>query len=271
MTRALVLGGGGVAGIAWEAGIVTGLRQEGVDLGAADTIIGTSAGSVVGALIATGADLDAEISHQVETDTAAARAFDMEALMTVFAVLFDPAVDPKEARRQVGQAALQVTDGGERLEAIGKRLPVQTWPERDLRITAVDASTGDLVVWTRDTHASLALAVASSCAVPMVFPPVEIGGERYVDGGVRSQTSADLAEGAERVIVLDPIAHFVPPDTVAAELASTGAAHTLHVGPDQAAQAVFGMNILDPALWGPAYKAGLAQSAALADEVRAIW
>src|SRR4051812_29393426 len=73
--RALVLGGGGVAGIAWEAGIVTGLRQEGIDLGSADRIVGTSAGSVVGALIATGADLESEIAYQVETDTAAARAF----------------------------------------------------------------------------------------------------------------------------------------------------------------------------------------------------
>ncbi|MCH7719085.1 MAG: patatin-like phospholipase family protein, partial [Chloroflexi bacterium] len=53
-TRALVLGGGGPVGIAWEAGIIKGLLDGGVDATEADLIVGTSAGSVVGTQIASG-------------------------------------------------------------------------------------------------------------------------------------------------------------------------------------------------------------------------
>ena len=65
MTRALILGGGGFTGIAWELGILKGLRDEGVDLTDADVIIGTSAGSVVGTRLAIGLDLDELYAEQV--------------------------------------------------------------------------------------------------------------------------------------------------------------------------------------------------------------
>ena len=71
MSKALVLGGGGVAGIAWEVGVIHGLMREGVDLSDADLIVGTSAGSVVGALVATGADLEQAIETQIAANAAA--------------------------------------------------------------------------------------------------------------------------------------------------------------------------------------------------------
>ncbi|MER6829274.1 patatin-like phospholipase family protein [Streptosporangium sp. NPDC000563] len=277
MTRTLVLGGGGVAGIAWEAGIVTGLRRAGIELGEADLIIGTSAGSVVGTLVATEADLESAVGVQAETgvsnvSTASnASAVDMEAVMAAFGVLYDPSLEPLEARRRVGEMALAMQDTGARIETIGDRLPVKEWPERRLLITAVDTGTGEFVVWERESGAPLVAAVASSCAVPCVFPPVEIGGRRYMDGGVRSATNADLAAGSSAVVLLEPLAHVSPRSRLEAELAELGEATVAHVVPDEASVAVFGANVLDPALWRPAFQAGLAQAPAAQESVARAW
>ncbi|GAA4582589.1 patatin-like phospholipase family protein [Planotetraspora phitsanulokensis] len=273
MTSALVLGGGGVAGIAWEAGVVVGLRERGVDLGTADRIIGTSAGSVTGTLLATGADLEAAVGRQANVDTGPAPTVASEAVMEAFAILFDPSLDPQEARRRVGQMALAAPTGPAtaRIERIGDRLPIKEWPDRELLITSVNAATGEFVVWDKESGVPLVLAVASSCAVPMVYPPVEISGGRYVDGGVRSPTNADLASGAGTVLVLEPLGAMSPRAMLEAELLAVGTAQTLVVQPDEATVAVFGDNVLDPGLWGPAYKAGLAQSETLAESVAAVW
>ncbi|MBB2912033.1 NTE family protein [Streptosporangium becharense] len=271
MTRTLVLGGGGVAGIAWEAGIVTGLRREGVDLGEADLLVGTSAGSVVAALIATGADLESAVASQAKTETATVSAVDMEAVMASFGILNDPSLEPREARRRVGELALGVKDTGVRIGTIGDRLPVKEWPERRLLITAVDAGSGEFVVWDRDSGASLVSAVASSCAVPCVFPPVEIGGRHYMDGGVRSTTNADLAAGACAAVVLEPLAHLTPRRRFETEIAALDGTALAHVVPDEAAVAVFGVDVLDPELWRPAFAAGLAQASAVTESVAGVW
>jgi predicted acylesterase/phospholipase RssA len=271
MTRTLVLGGGGIAGIAWEAGVITGLRRAGVDLGEADLVIGTSAGSVVGALVTTGADLESSVGAQANTAAAKAPAVDMEPVMAAFSLLYDPSLDPQEARRQVGAMALAVKDTGARIEAVGDRLPVKEWPERRLLITAVDTETGEFVVWDRDSEASLVLAVASSCAVPCVYPPVEIGGRRYMDGGVRSATNIDLAAGSSTVVILEPLAHMAPRQHFEAEVAELGDAMVTHVAPDEASMAVFGSNVMDGALWRPAFEAGLAQAPAVVEIVAKAW
>ncbi|MEU4403569.1 patatin-like phospholipase family protein [Streptosporangium sp. NPDC023963] len=271
MTRALVLGGGGVAGIAWEAGIITGLRRAGIELGGADLIVGTSAGSVVGTLVATEADLESSVGVQANTEVATVSAVDMEAVMTAFSLLYDPSLEPQEARRRVGEMALSVKDTGAKIETIGNRLPVKEWPQRRLLITAVDAGTGEFVVWERDSGAPLVSAVASSCAVPCVFPPVEIGGRRYMDGGVRSATNADLAAGSSAVVLLEPLAHTSPKARLKAELAELGDAAIAHVVPDEASITVFGTNVLDPGLWRPAFEAGLAQAPAVGESVARVW
>ncbi|MFJ2029093.1 patatin-like phospholipase family protein [Streptosporangium sp. NPDC087985] len=271
MTKTLVLGGGGVAGIAWEAGIITGLRGAGLDLGEAELVIGTSAGSVVGTLVATGADLESSVATHADTETGKVPAIDMEPVMAAFGILYDPSLQPREARRRVGEMALAVRDNGSRIETIGDRLPVKEWPDRRLMITAVDAGTGEFVVWERDSGASLVSAVASSCAVPCVFPPVEINGRRYMDGGVRSVTNADLAAGSSTVVILEPMAHLAPRQHFEAEIARLGDAVVAHLAPDEASMAVFGTNLLDPGLWRPAFKAGLAQAPALAESVTRAW
>jgi NTE family protein len=195
--------------------------------------------------------------------------------MTAFAVLFDPALEPEEARRRVGRMALDtptsVAAEDRRIKEIFERLPIKEWPQRALKVTAVDAETGEFVVWDRDSGVGLVTAVASSCAVPCVFPPVSIDGRRYMDGGVRSATNADLAAGASSVLILEPMAQLSPREVLQAELGTLGTAAAAVIGPDEAAVAVFGLNVLDPALWGPAYKAGLEQATAVAPSVREIW
>ncbi len=277
MSKALILGGGGIAGISWEVGVIHGLIREGVDLTDADLIVGTSAGSVVGALVATGADLEQAIEAPITTETGSGRspapAPDVEPLLAAFAVLFDPAIDPKEGRRRIGEMALAADTGaeGDRVADAFNRLPIHRWPERDLRITTVDAHTGDFVVWDRDSEVPLVKAVTASCAVPGVYPPVALGDRRYIDGGVRSPVNADLAAGASSVVILEPLSALWPRERVQAEIDALGDAKVLSLTPDEAALAVFGANVLDPALWGPAFQAGLAQAASAAPAVRRTW
>jgi NTE family protein len=276
--RVLVLGGGGVAGVAWEAGMLAGLRDAGVDLAKADLIIGTSAGSIVGSFVAHGVDV-AEAIERYRAEGADGRAgrpgyvVDMDAVLNAFAILFAPGVAPQDARVQVGKLALeaQVDGARERLADVGRRLPRQDWPARPLLVTAVDTADGAFVAWDRDSGVPLPDAVMASCCVPCVFPPIDINGRRYMDGGTRSVTNADLARGASTVVILEPMAHLSPRTTLEAELRQLGGARVVAVGPDRAAIDVFGVNVLDQALWQPAFQAGRAQSAAAAEEVRAVW
>ncbi|SDR06050.1 patatin-like phospholipase family protein [Thermostaphylospora chromogena] len=276
MTKALILGGGGVAGVAWEAGVVTGLARGGVDLRDADLIVGTSAGSVVGTLIAADADLERFVVHQAAVDpaldsmTVPAPGADP---MAAFAILADQTLDPAEARRRVGAMAMAapVAANGERLIALGEQLPVKKWPDRRLLITAVEVESGARKVWERDSDVPLASAVASSCTVPCIFPPVRIGDHHYMDGGVYSDTNADLAAGASAAVVLDPMGYVLPRESLRRELDALGTDNHTVVTPDAAAAKVFGENVLDPALWRPAFDAGLAQAQQVRDAVAEVW
>ncbi|HEY8602233.1 MAG TPA: patatin-like phospholipase family protein, partial [Thermomicrobiales bacterium] len=208
---ALALGGGGVAGIAWETGLLHGLREQGVDLTDAELIVGTSAGSVVGTQLAADLPLSALYTRQTTLPDPAierAPAIDLSALIRAFADR-PPATGPlpPEVCAQIGQMALAAPTEPEesRLAAISTRLPIQEWPERKLLITSIDAADGRFVVWDNDSGVPLLLAVASSCAVPMIYPPITIDGRRYIDGGIRSGTNADLAADYPLVIVIAPM------------------------------------------------------------------
>ena len=278
MKTALVLGGGGLAGIAWETGLLKGLREHGVDLTGADLIIGTSAGSVVGTQIATGCDLDELFARQVRPHDASLEqspGADMNALMAAFAPLRQPGMPTPELMAQVGAIALEAETPSEesRIATISARLPVQEWPERALRITTVDALSGEFVVWDKLAGVPLPLAVASSCAVPIVYPPTTIHSRRYMDGGVRSATNADLATGYERVVVL-----AVTPDMPGAsaplerevELLRASGSRVVCITPDAGAQQAIFPDVLNPARRAPSAQAGLAQGAAMAAEVQRL-
>ncbi|GAA4608524.1 NTE family protein [Actinoplanes octamycinicus] len=278
MTKALVLGGGGVTGIAWHLGLLCGLQRAGVPLTGADRIIGTSAGSVVGTLVAAGIDLEAAVAlQQVDVTprpggSGSGGGGSNGRWLAALAVLADPSIPAQQARAQVGAMALAADTPEERsfvaqIEAI---LPVREWPDRDLRITVVDTADGQDEVLTAKSGVPLVSAVAASCAVPGLMPPITIGDRRYMDGGVRVGAGADLAAGAERVVVIAPLA-MLSRDRIVTELGLTGAPKTLLIEPDEAAVEAFGGNFMDPSRRGPSVRAGLAQAEAIADSVRAVW
>ena len=198
---ALVLGGGGVTGIAWEIGLLAGLLELGVDLTTADLIVGTSAGSVVGALVATGGDLEEFYRRQLEP------------------------------------------------------------------------SGSELAPFDADSGVPLVDAVAASCAVPGVWPPMTVNGRQYIDGGVRSTANVDLASGCDRIVVLAPIPRGGGPmPGVSSQVARLGdSARVAVVTPNQAARAAFGRNVLDPARRAPSARAGRAQAADAAIAVHSVW
>jgi NTE family protein len=276
--RALVLGGGGITGIAWEIGVLAGLAAAGVDLTGAQLVVGTSAGSVVGAQVACGADLAELYARQLEPPSTERAARMRRATLAQFgwAMLRTRGRD-EEFRRRVGALALAAEEAGatpteeERLAVIGSRLVGDAWPERSLRVTAVDAGSGEFVAFDRDSGVPLVRAVAASCAVPGVYPPVTIGDRRFVDGGMRSPANADLADGYERVVVLAPIPRGAGPMASVDAQVTGMLARVAVVSPDQAARAAIGRNVLDPAARAPSAQAGRAQAAAVADRVREVW
>ncbi|MFD6420267.1 patatin-like phospholipase family protein [Streptomyces sp. NPDC060194] len=274
---ALVLGGGGLTGIGWEIGILHGLAREGVDLTGADLIVGTSAGSVVGTQIASGVLGTEEMYERQlpppQDETVASMGAGLTARY-LWQVL--RARDADGFGRRMGRLALSARVGEEsvRREVIAGRLLTHEWPERRLVVTAVDAATGRLRTFDRDSGVDLVSAVGASCAVPGVWPPVTIGAERYIDGGVRSPVNADLAAGCSRVVVIAPLTRSGGPVPSLREqvgrLVAAGAQVAV-VTPDDAARKAFGRNVLDPRRRAGAARAGLAQAAARADAVRKVW
>lgn len=272
---ALVLGGGGVTGIAWETGLLAGLAAAGVDLTSADLVVGTSAGSVVGAQILSGVPLEDLYATQVADATGEiAASIGASVLMRFLIAALWPG-DARLGRARLGHAALKartVTET-ERREVIRRRLPKTSWPERSLLITAVDAETGESRVFDRNSGVALADAVAASCAVPLVWPAITIDGRRYIDGGVRSIANADLAVDCDRVVVLAPVNVAIRPSgRISKQLASLGPrVKSVVISPDADARKAIGGNTLDPAHRAGAARAGRAQAAAVAHELGALW
>lgn len=271
--RALVLGGGGVTGIAWEIGILHGLSQQGVDLTNADLVVGTSAGSVVATQLAGGVPLAELFASQLVPPDGEVPARLTPWMIVRYALSYAMPGTPAAKRARLGRAALKARTPSEesRLEVFDHRLSVKEWPERPLKVTAVDTASGKFVAFDRDSGVPLVKAVASSCAVPLVWPPVTIDGHRYMDGGMRSVANADLAAGYSRVVVVAPLTRSAnAAATPAAQAAKLGVPSVV-VSPDQAALAAIGKNVLDPARRGPAAEAGLAQAASVAAAVREVW
>jgi NTE family protein len=182
-----------------------------------------------------------------------------------------------EFRRRIGTLALAAEKAGltppeqERLDVIGARLAGTEWPERKLVITAVDAETGEFRTFDRDSGVPLLYAVAASCAVPGVYPPVTIDGRRYVDGGMRSAANADLAQGYDRLVVLAPIPRgFGPMASVDAQVTAM-VSRVAVVSPDADSRRAIGRNVLDPAARAPSAKAGRAQAATVAGQIAEVW
>jgi NTE family protein len=283
--RAIVLGGGGVVGIAWETGVLKGLRDAGLDPAAVDLVIGTSAGATVGAQLASGRPLGELFAAQLTPDDGGTARLlaeaDPSAATEIFALhaargTLDPAV-----RAEVGAMALKAKTAPEaqRLAFVAARLGVTDWPATPLLITAVDAQDGAAKTFDRSSGASLSQAVAASGAVAGLFPPVTIAGRRYIDGGYRSGTWADLAEGCDLVLIVTPVGEtaegvfallYRQLEHEVDGLRRLGA--TAHViQPDAAALAAFGPNMMDPTRRAAGAREGVRQGRAAAEELRPHW
>ena len=313
MTRALVLGGGGITGIAWEAGVLMGLRDRGWDTEHWDLVVGTSAGSVVGAKTLAEPDLDAWFAGQLREATSdddrpirtlggrvaagflrIGRGRRLEWVprvwLTAFAVEtfvrkragrrgrarpFGPALEPgprvvtppslELARLGAYGAAARTASEQLYLEVMEETLrPVEAWPDR-LMVTAIDVATGEGVAIDESSGVPFVDAVAASCSVPGLMPAVTIGGRRYMDGGMASQTHADLAAGHDEVLVIAPLDLGRLQGEVA-QLRAGGSTVTV-VSPSRESTAVLGRNVglLDPARRARSARAGLRDGRRAAD------
>jgi NTE family protein len=292
--RALVLGGGGSAGNAWEIGVIAGLFDAGLDVTEADLIIGTSAGSTAAAQISSTtqpAELLASIlaaAPQPGTGPVGSggrRVPDMPVtdLLEKTSGIIAAAQDAADMRRRMGAAALEMDAASgssgqtQRRATVAARLPSQRWPQRPMLIVAVDAHTGEPVVFDRHSGVDLVDAVTASCAGPGV-PPHSIGDNRYIDGGYRSNENADLAAGYGRVLVLSPLGgrSRAPLDwgihlaAQADELRARGS-RVETIFPDSDSRNAFGVNLMDPSTRPPAARAGYNQGRALAEQLTEFW
>lgn len=288
MTRALVLGGGGPVGIAWESGLAAGLAEAGVNIGEADLIIGTSAGSAVGAQLAMGRS-----PQQIYAAVAAGRTRantgvggappNLLPLMELMQKAGRGDVPAEEGRMEIGAFALAATTMGEEdfIASFGRMLASsEGWPEKKYMCTAVDALDGTFVTWSNDSGVPLSRAIASSCSVPGVYPPITINGRRYIDGGMRSGTNADLAKGYDSVIIVavrgglaaGPMAEISKKrlEGEVAVLKESGSSVAL-ITPDAASREVFGPNLHDFTRRAGAAEAGLAQGRAEAAALKGTW
>jgi NTE family protein len=281
--RALVLGGGGSSGNAWEIGVVAGLYDSGLDVTEADLIVGTSAGSTTGAQITATrpAELFAAVLGAASVPARRGPNTHMTDLLAKTSAIIADADDAAAMRRGMGAAALEIADSaasGQRRATVAARLPSQDWPERQLlRITAVDARTGEPAVFDRFTGVELVDAVTASCAGPGA-PPHPIGEHRYIDGGYRRNENADLAAGYARVLVLSPFggrsrhpaAWGMDLATQVDELRAHGS-RVETVFPDSDAEHMFGANAIDLSLRVPVARAGYDQGKALAERLTEFW
>ena len=204
--KAVVLGGGGLVGRAWQMGIAAGLLAGGVDLREADLIVGTSAGAIVGARLALGLD---PIAMSFAADTEAVSlpsAATMAGLQALMAGMIRAANSryPEVERAQIGRMALvtpTVSEDASLARETFAALKSQPWPT-SFRATSVSTSTGLLKVWDASAGVPLERAVAASVALPGMWPPITIGDDRYMDGGVRSTLNADVASGCVSAVVV---------------------------------------------------------------------
>src|SRR6201995_56762 len=265
MKNALILAGGGVAGIAWELGVLRGLQDADPGLAArvlaADLVVGTSAGSAVAAQITSGVPLADLYQRQLSPDSAEIEVqLDMEQLLARFTAAVSATSSQDEALRAVGALALDAdtVSEPERMVAVAARLPVPDWPDRLMLLPAVDARTGELTAFSKDSGVALADAVAASGAVPGIWPPVTINGRRYIDGGVRSPTNADLAAGYDRILIISPAdpGQPVPFGALDEEIERLKPGQVYVVPADEASLTAFGTTPLSPATRGPGARAG---------------
>jgi NTE family protein len=243
---------------------------------ASDVLLGTSAGSTVVAQLGSGSSLAELFARQVDEVSAEIDpGVGIDGIAELFlAAVSDPDATLTQRRQRIGAVALAAGTVAEpvRREVIAQRLPSHVWPERALRVTAIDVDTGELALFDRDSGVALVDAVAASCAVPGAWPPVTIADRRYMDGGIGSTINLHLAADCAEAVVLVPAGKSAPSvfGAGAAEELDEFAGAVLGVFADDESLAAFGPNPLDPKCRPPCARAGRAQGRRVAAAVAAF-
>lgn len=275
--RALVLGAGGYAASAWEIGIVAGLADGGVHLREADLMVGTSAGARVAVELAGSASTQELVRLTLAESAAPAPDIDLQDWSLQVANAKASGGGLPEVLRRVSSGA-SGRRGPIRQAAISASIRVSSWPDRRVLIVAVEAESGTRRAFDHHSGIGLIDAVTASGALAGVWPPVLFEGRHYVDGGFYSTDNADLAAGADRVLILalrerEPRFGMVSIEDTVAILGRRGASTEI-VHPDEAMEQILesrGGDVLDPGICGPALRAGRAQGARLARTALARW
>ncbi len=272
-----MLAGGGLAGIAWETGVLRGIADESPatakKLMASDVLVGTSAGAAVAAQLSSGRSLDDLFERQIApSPTEFNPKVGVAEITDLFlAVMTQANTTTTEKLQKIGAVALSTDTVSEemRREVIAHRLPSHDWPDRELRISAIDTATGKLVAFDASSGVDLVDAVAASCAVPGVWPPVSIGERRYMDGGIGSTVNLALAADCEMVVALIPQGVSSPSPFGQGALAEVQSFDGLAFGVFADAESItaFGPNPLDPACRAPSALAGRIQGRRIAADI----
>ena len=287
---ALVLGGGGAAGNAWEIGIIAGLAEEGLDLTeAADSVIGTSSGATAAAQLRSGIPPAALFTSVLTPPAQAVRqnrerppALPMATVFERMRAISANATSAADLQRAMGAFGLECdpvleSTAGQHRSVVAARLPRHEWPARPIIVVAVNAHTGELATFDRDSGVDLVDAVTAGTALPGSSPTIDINGIHYINGGVRSAENADLASGFANVVVLSPFGGrkgTLPegqfeglrrPSEWGMDLEGQVEAlrmqgsHVVVITPDIDSQAAMGTNQMDPATRIPSARAGFVQ------------
>lgn len=276
MTKALVIGGGGITGMAWEAGILAGLMEKGIQLNHADTVLGTSAGSFISALLLNNYDMKAYYQylsqHKDENDTA-------ELTPDLYKRWVAAVVDGGDDQIKVGKMFGQIAEDfkptispEQRKAAVKVRLRDSEW-QPQLNVTALDIETGQLNIFSEKDGISLMDAVMASGAVPGIWPYVEYNGRKYMDGGFVNSANTLAVSSAEEIIVIAPLdqkqGQLPSVHEDVAQLKQTK--QVTLITPNQASRSIIGTNIYDntklEAIGDEGYKQGLL----IADQISNAW
>ena len=221
----LVLGAGGATGVSYMCGALRALSEiGGLDIAAADAMIGTSAGAAIAADLRLGRSLDEVMTIVLPRPDAAVPAapdvvpawasrLDLARRLVGSAWIMSRALPvawpmpepPGMLQRLLPNSLFRAASADWALERLG-----DDWPTGELWIVAFDIDARRRVVLragSSDPSPGLRQAALASCAIPGIFPPVRVDGRRLVDGGVRSATNLDLARatGSQVVIALAPL------------------------------------------------------------------
>jgi len=273
---AVVLGGGGATGIAWESGIIAGLLSTGINLANAETILGTSAGSFVGSALASGYNMADYYAMQLTGNHAEphVKASAITRLLWVMAFILG-GKDKNKVGRGMGNIARRhpaKISLDERLQVVQSRLVVQSFPSK-LKVTAVDALTGETHLFDSQSGISLEKAVAASGAVPGVWPSISINETEWIDGGMISSTNALLVRGHKKIVILSPLPKRnggISGTFEDAEKLKESAEVVLFT-PDEISKKAIGENIYDATKAKAAASAGFEQGRSAAEAVLKIW